>query len=165
MQEAQLPPSRWDDGKDSCGKARKLGLPHKGQGMLAMGKRNLLQPLPQLLCLGENVGTAIARAVPELPAQSSAELQVGSEGSEATARCWPGLGAPGRPSLPTACHAVLPAGRARGVAHFFGGEIKPSNLCQFSNSRHDYSISVLQHPAISEKHYASQLMIMSLSLR
>lgn len=71
MQEAQLPPSRWDDGKDSCGKARKLGLPHKGQGMLAMGKRNLLQPLPQLLCLGENVGTAIARAVPELPAQSS----------------------------------------------------------------------------------------------
>lgn len=46
-----------------------------------------------------------------------------------------------------------------------GGGIKPSNLCPFSNSRHDYSISVLQHPAISEKRYASQLMIMPLSLR
>lgn len=100
-------------------------------------KRNLLQFLPQLLCLGENPGTGIARAMPHLSAQSSAEAQVGSEGNqhrEATVRCWPGLGALQLPSLPITCHAVRPAGRAQGVAlltHFLGGNRAQKSLLIF----------------------------------
>lgn len=60
-QEVQLPPSRWDRGKERCGNERETGVVARGTGRAGNGKRNLLQPLPQLLCLGENSGTGTAR--------------------------------------------------------------------------------------------------------
>lgn len=112
---------RWDHGKESCGKAGKLGRLPKGQGTLAMGTETPCSPCHSS-CARERIwgpgqqgqGPSSLRRARQRPVGSK-----GNQGREAAAGCWPGLGVLGHPSPPVTCHAALPGPEGWHFLHNF----------------------------------------------